>query len=98
MVVHGQVKDAGNYILTMNDKTRGSFSFNFNRRESDLNCAGSEELKSLAAQSNLKNISILEPGRSNIALKIEEMNEGKKLWKLCIIFALAFFGIAVVFL
>ena len=98
MLVHGQIKEAGNYTLTLNDVKRESYSFNFNRRESDLSCALSEELATYIDEANLANFNILDADRDNISLKIEEMNEGKKLWKLCIIFALAFFGIEVVLL
>ncbi len=98
MLVHNQIKDAGNYLLTLNDVNKEVYSFNFNRRESDLSCALSDELETLIDEANLSNFNILNQNTGNISLKIEEMNEGKKLWKLCIIFALAFFGIEVVLL
>jgi len=98
MLIHNQIREAGNYLLTLNDESRDSYSFNFNRRESDLSCALIEALEVSIDQSNLSNFNIIDAGMGNLAIKIEEMNEGKKLWKLCIIFALAFFGIEVVLL
>ncbi|PCH94720.1 MAG: hypothetical protein COB85_05310 [Bacteroidetes bacterium] len=98
LLIHNQIHEAGNYKLSLKDENKESYSFNYNRRESNLDCASSGELIAFIEESNLANLNVLDAGPGNLAIKIEEMNEGKKLWKLCIIFALAFFAIEVVLL
>lgn len=87
---HEQLKDAGNYNLLAGETLLAGISYNYNRNESDLNCFNSDELKEQVTKSNLLNISVLNSTEKNIAQSLDELNEGKKLWKLCIILALIF--------
>ena len=84
--------------MALGDTNIAGLSFNYNRRESDLNCLTSEELEEITAKPGMENFSILDTGNKNITTTLNEMNEGKKLWKLCIIFALVFLGLEVVLL
>jgi hypothetical protein len=68
-------------------------SFNFNRKESDLNCFTSEELKELLVDKNFNNFNILETGTQDLKQSLMEIEQGKKLWKLCIILALLFLAV-----
>ena len=68
-------------------------SFNFNRKESDLNCFASNELKEQINNHNYNNISILNIGEKKLIDSLTEPDQGKKLWKLCIILVLLFLGI-----
>ena len=73
-------------------------SFDFNRKESDLSCFSYSELKEQVANNNLFNIIILETTEKSITQSLTEINQGKKLWKLCVILALLFLAIEVLLL
>lgn len=95
---HNQIKDANNYDLFANTTVIGGVSYNYNRTESDLTCYSSEELKEQLERNNLINIQILELDSTNITQSLMELEQGKKLWKLCLILALVFLAIEVLLL
>lgn len=91
IVAHDQVKAAQNYSLEAEGKTLAAVSFNYDRRESDLNCYTQDELKTLAEQSGLHTVSLVD-GSKELTHSIAEANEGKRLWKYCVWLALIFFA------
>jgi len=84
-----QVKMAGNYSLEAVGKSLSSISFNFDRRESDLSCYDAGELKSLAEKSGLHTLALFD-GSKELTHTVAELNEGRRLWKYCVWFALLF--------
>lgn len=96
--LHNQIRHAGNYTLSTGETRIAGVAFNYDRRESDLSCFNKDELIDLLKTSGLANFSILSTSNDNLIPALHEMNEGKRLWKLCIIFALAFLGIEVLLL
>jgi hypothetical protein len=87
---NGQVKEAGNYSLLLNNVTQALLSFNFSRTESDVRQYSSDELESLKNSAGLKNVTVLETEDKSLARMLSEINEGVRLWKLCVILALVF--------
>jgi hypothetical protein len=95
VIVHDQIKDAGNYVLMAEKETVMGVSFNFNRKESDLNCLTESELTDQITSSNIMNFNTLKTQDSNLSHTLTEMDEGKRLWKLCLILALLFLAVEV---
>jgi Aerotolerance regulator N-terminal len=91
-----QLLQSGWYDLkAAKDSTFATFSFNFNRAESDLTKLATSEL-----ESQLKpNISIVQTdSQTAMAGIVGEKNQGVTLWRWCIVFALLFLALEVVFL
>ncbi len=93
ILLHNQITNAGNYNLFAGKELVSGVSFNFNRKESDLNCYTAEELKEQFLKKNLNNFNLLEPGAQSLKQSLMEIEQGKKLWKLCIILALLFLSV-----
>lgn len=96
--VHEQVNEPGNYFLNMDKENLMGIAFNYNRSESDLSAYKNEELKALFETKGFTNINILDGTSQNITAVLSEISEGKKLWKLCIIFALVFIAFEIALL
>ncbi len=65
-------------------------AFNFDRKESDMNFMTAEDLQKQIDEKGLKNISIIQPNEKTLTNALQEVNDGKKLWKLFLILALIF--------
>ena len=98
ILIHNQIKSANNYDLYANTELIEGLSYNFDRKESDLTCYKTEELKELISKNNFSNINILELDSMNATQSLMELEQGKKLWKVCLILALLFLGIEVLLL
>jgi hypothetical protein len=89
---HDQVKESGNYILAVNNSTVSDISFNYDRKESDLTSYSASELKSVAEKSGVVHLNLLDASNKVLTQTVAELNEGKKLWKYCILLVLLFLG------
>lgn len=98
IMVHDQIVEAGNYNLFADKELAMGVSFNFNRRESDLNCYTEEQLKEAITQNNLANFNVLENKDQNLTHTLTVIDQGKKLWKICLILALLFLAAEVLLL
>ncbi|MFY9307735.1 MAG: BatA domain-containing protein [Bacteroidia bacterium] len=98
IMVHNQVKEAGNYNLFGGKERITGVSFNFNRKESDLSCYTADELTFQLASNDLDNVNVIETGAQSLQQSLTELEQGKKLWKLCIILALLFLAAEVLLL
>ena len=96
--IHNQVTESGNYLLTQGDEVLGGLSFNYDRKESNLETYAPEKLEELARAAGLDNFSLLEAGPRELTASLAEIDQGRKLWKLCIILALAFLATEVLLL
>jgi hypothetical protein len=90
--IHGQINEAGNYNLYAGDQKIMPLSFNFNRLESDLSCYTADELQTLLESDQHAGIHIISGGEKSLTSVIDR-DEGKKLWKVCIMLALLFLAI-----
>lgn len=95
---HNQVKEADNYNVLAGKELIMGISYNFDRKESDLSCYNYDELSNQINKFNYMNINILKNNEQSLINSLIEMDQGKKLWKLCLILALTFLAIEVLLL
>jgi hypothetical protein len=91
-----QVRDAGWYRLGLQaDSTIAAYAFNYDRRESDLTYKSEEQL----AENLPKNIKLMsENAEANFSQIVGEQERGIVLWRWCVVFALLFLALEVLFL
>lgn len=93
-----QVLKAGNYELMHGDSVIMGISFNYNRRESALQCYTIDELQKMIRDSGNKKVSILKSRKAPLVQELTEISQGIRLGKLFLILALLFAGIEIVLL
>lgn len=91
-----QIRDAGWYQLHLQgDSTLAEYAFNYDRRESDLRFKTDEAL----AEGLLPNMKVLATNaEANFSQVVDEQERGIVLWRWCVIFALLFLALEVLFL
>jgi hypothetical protein len=89
IAAHGHVKNAGNYTLESEGRILSSVSYNYDRRESDLACYSSDELKALAEKAGLQSLTLFD-GNKELTHTVAQLNTGTRLWKYCVWLALLF--------
>jgi hypothetical protein len=102
ILVHGQIRNAGNYLLqagrSFDEHPLFGISFNYDRKESNLECYSAEDLVSLYEDASLKKFSLIDVKDNDVSKTLAEASIGIKLWKWCILFALLFFAAEVLLL
>jgi hypothetical protein len=90
------LRDAGWYRLSLRpDSTLSDYAFNYDRKESELKYRTAEEMKDVMG----KNVRVLdENAEANFGQVVGEQNQGIVLWRWCVIFALLFLALEVLFL
>ncbi len=87
---------SGNYDILSEDETIGVIGVNYNRAESLIDYYDAYDLKQELMKLGLENYtSVITSDLNTIAASIQEVNEGKTLWKSFIIMALLFLGIEI---
>jgi hypothetical protein len=66
--VHNQVTEAGNYVLYNGDSALIGLSFNYNRKESDMQFLSQNQLKENIELHNLSHFSILDIQHKSAAI------------------------------
>ena len=91
-----QVRDAGWYRLRLQgDSTLAEYAFNYDRKESDLSYKTDEAL----AEGLPANMKVLtESAEANFGQVVDEQERGIVLWRWCVVFALLFLALEVLFL
>jgi hypothetical protein len=91
------VSEAGWYQLRLQaDTTLAEFAFNLDRKESDLSYLEDDEIKANIGP-NVKVID-LDTSTADLTQVVDEQNQGIVLWRWCVIFALLFLALEVLFL
>ncbi len=90
LFTQNQITEAGHYEVMENNAPIKDLAFNFDRKESDMNFMSKEDLRKQIDEKGLKNIEIIEADENIVANALQEVNDGKKLWKLFLILALVF--------
>ncbi len=93
--VHDQVSQAQNYQLRSGNNLIAAIAFNYDRKESDLTDMPPDELMKKFSVAGNNNVNIFDSEGGDLSHKILQLNEGKRLWKYCIIAALIFLGLEV---
>jgi hypothetical protein len=88
---YGQVKEAGNYRLLQDSRQIAGLSFNYDRRESELQNYMPKELQEKFLDFNLNNFSVISTAGPSLSDTITALNTGFKLWKIFVIMSLVFF-------
>lgn len=90
MSVHDQIKNAGNYDLKNGSTLVSIISFNYNRKESDLNVYTIDDLEKQTSSLQNSKINIINSEGKDLSHSISQLNDGKRLWKYCVILTLLF--------
>ncbi len=90
LFTQNQITEAGHYEVFENTSSMKDLAFNFDRKESDMNFMTKDDLQKQIDEKGLKNIQIIEPNEKTLTNALQEVNDGKKLWKLFLILALIF--------
>ncbi len=85
-----QISTDGHYLVSSEGTTIASMAFNYNRLESDLRYYSADELNRELEQAQLNNANIVEEVDRNFSEILEDLQNGKQLWKWCILLALFF--------
>lgn len=88
--VHDQIQSSGTYEIRAEKSMLSGVSFNYDRTESDLTCYSQDELENLMQASNGKNFNIIQAQGKDLTHSLTQMNDGRQLWKYCILFVLVF--------
>lgn len=96
--LHDQIARAGHYLLSKEEDTLKGFGFNYNRLESAMDYTSAEKIREMIRLYGLDQFRVLDDRGKNLSETIKDMNQGKRLWKLFIIFALAFLALEIILL
>jgi hypothetical protein len=88
--IRNQVKEAGNYFLQTGREHLAGLSFNYDRKESDISVWKPEDVKTRFDLPGLTNFTLLESSQKGLHDQLTQIDQGKKLWKWCILLALLF--------
>lgn len=81
-----QITEAGNYFVTQKSNPIANISYNYDRKESELEWYTLEELKTILQD---KNLTVVEP-TNELTSALKESNEGKPLWRVTLWAAICF--------
>jgi hypothetical protein len=95
LMVNDQLNTSGHYRVVSRDGTIAGLAFNYDRRESALSFQSPSEITKLLNQEGLNRFLLLDDNVKPLQESILDINQGKRLWKLFIIFALIFLAIEV---
>ncbi|MEI6124750.1 MAG: BatA domain-containing protein [Bacteroidota bacterium] len=98
LMFQNQIENNGNYLLMNNKIQQTCLSFNYNRRESEINAYTPTQINTFIEKNKLQNARIIPSTSKPITQMIAEMNQGKKLWKTFVLLALCFLGAEVLLL
>jgi hypothetical protein len=85
-----QLKEAGNYLLTLGDSILARVSFNYNRTESGGSFPEQAEVEKALDQAGFSGAAVLDGNQKEIKQTVLQLDEGKPLWKWFVILALLF--------
>lgn len=86
----GQIQNDGHYLILNEDTVIASMAFNYDRKESDLRYFDESELQDKIEIAQLKNAQVVQNTGNNFSEIFDEIQNGKQLWKWCILLALLF--------
>lgn len=94
--VQRQIIESGNYFVHLGTNLLNGISFNYDRKESDLNTFNNLEIKVTYERAGLTNFSILENNLKGLTTILMENDLGYQLWKTCIWLVLIFLLVEIV--
>ncbi|PIF02121.1 MAG: hypothetical protein CR996_01550 [Draconibacterium sp.] len=85
-----KITRSGLYKVYSNNRPVAATAFNYNRKESDLRYFSADKISTNAEKAGLKNIKIITDANSNFSEVVDDIQNGKQLWKWFIALALLF--------
>ncbi len=85
-----QITSDGHYLVENDGNIIAAMAFNFNRKESDLRYFSAMELKEKLIELQLKNATVVEEVERNFSEILEEIQNGRQLWKWAVLMTLLF--------
>jgi len=98
LMIHNGINEAGNYTVFDGNNDICGIAFNYDRRESNLECLDMDQLQNGIDKSGDKNIQVFKVKEKPLAEALLEMNQGIQLWKIFVFLALFFLAAEVVLL
>mgnify|MGYP000997974701 CR=1 FL=1 len=98
VLTRGQIKDPGFYTLAFRGKPYLPMAFNYQRRESKLQSYTISDLDRIIQEKNFKNLSLIEDTGTDISQDLLLNQDGKKIWKLCLLLTLGFIALELLLL
>jgi hypothetical protein len=95
---NNQPQLAGNYILERNKNSIQGVSFNYPRRESDIESYTAIEMNESIKKNGLMNFSLIEKSESGLQEALFSLHKGKTLWPYFLLAAIAFFVLEMILL
>jgi hypothetical protein len=83
-------KQAGHFLVQDGAKVIQSISYNFSRKESIPEFLSESDLKKVADVKEFKQFQVIQAVNENFSKTLQDLNNGKQLWKLFIILAIFF--------
>lgn len=90
LLIGDNIKEAGHYQIKNDDKIITTLAFNYDRNESELSFYNVNELQALADENTVINLTIISNPRAEFSEILDELQNGKALWKWCLVLALIF--------
>lgn len=90
LFTQNQVVTAGDYQVMQGATVLAGLSFDYSRSESDMSFYNKEALDQRIGELAVKNVNVIEATEKSLTNSVQEINDGKKLWKLFLILALVF--------
>lgn len=90
LLLHDTDLPDGPYFITMGADTMQAVALNLARRESDLRTFQVDSLRKELAARGLTSFTVISEADTDLPLRLNELDQGRKLWKWFILFALLF--------
>jgi len=90
LILDDMPKEAGHYLIQDGDKPIQSISYNFSRKESVPEFYTEDDLKKLIDRKGFEQFQVIQSTDLNFSETLQDLNNGKQLWKLFIMLAIFF--------
>ncbi|MBX2973489.1 MAG: BatA and WFA domain-containing protein [Flavobacteriales bacterium] len=90
LLLHDQDLPDGPYFVTLGPDTVQAVALNLARREGDLRAYTADELQAALTERGLTSYTVVDAIGNDLSLRLNELDQGRKLWKWFILFALLF--------
>ena len=95
---HGQVRQAGNYTLNHDGQAIKGLAFNYNRNESEMSFATTDEIEKWIEDNQLGHVHLFRSQDKPFSQAVTDLSRGIQLWKWFILAALLFFLVEILLL
>ncbi len=98
LYMHDQLSEAGNYSLFLGDDEVKGLSFNYDRRESQLEAYRADELRAALQDQGLGDIQLLDGDVVDFDTSLQTLRMGRQLWRHFLVLGLLFLLVEVALL